>query len=80
MGLERVSNRPYRCDLTLVDLEVVANAEKLIPRDWITDAGNDVNEQFLEYARPLIQGEVPTPLEGGLPTTAGCKESRWRRN
>jgi len=70
VGLERVSNHPYRCDLTLVDLSVVANAEKLIPREWITEAGNDVNEQFLEYARPLIQGEVPTPTEDGLPRYA----------
>ena len=62
--------RPYRCDLTLVDLDVVANAEKLIPRDWINEAGNDVNEQFLDYARPLIQGEVVTPIEHGLPRYA----------
>jgi 6-phosphofructokinase 1 len=69
-GLERVSDSPYRCDPTLVGLDVVANAEKLLPREWINDAGNDVTEDFLRYARPLIQGEVPTPIEGGLPRYA----------
>jgi 6-phosphofructokinase 1 len=70
VSLERVSNVPYRCDLGLVDLGVVANAEKLIPRDWINADGNGVTEAFFDYARPLIQGEVPTPIEGGLPRYA----------
>ncbi len=70
VSLTRVSNQPYRCELTLTDLEVVANEEKLIPREWINEAGNDVTAAFLEYARPLIQGEVPTPVEGGLPRYA----------
>ncbi len=73
VGLERTSNSPYHCDLALVDLGVVANAEKLIPRTWINEAGNDVNERFLEYARPLIQGEVVTPVENGLPRYARIK-------
>ncbi len=25
------------------------------------------NEKFVEYARPLIEGEVKVPMEGGLP-------------
>jgi hypothetical protein len=25
------------------------------------------NEKFIEYARPLIEGEVKYPIEGGLP-------------
>ena len=70
VSLERVSNAPYRCDPALVDLSVVANAEKLVPREWINAAGNNVTEELLAYARPLIQGEVPTPLEGGLPRYA----------
>jgi 6-phosphofructokinase 1 len=69
-SLTRVSNDPYRCELILADLEAVANEEKLIPRDWLNPAGNDVTQEFLDYARPLIQGEVPTPIEGGLPRYA----------
>ena len=29
--------------------------------------GLGVNEKFIEYARPLIQGEVKVPIEDGLP-------------
>lgn len=74
VSLERSSNDPYRCDLTFADLELVANEEKLIPREWLNEAGNDVTQEFLDYARPLIQGEVPTPIENGLPRYARLRE------
>jgi 6-phosphofructokinase 1 len=48
-------------------LQDIANVEKLIPRDWLTDDGFLPNEKFIEYARPLIEGEVRVPMEGGLP-------------
>jgi 6-phosphofructokinase 1 len=70
VSLVRRSSDPYRCDLGLTDLDLVANEEKLIPRGWLNEAGNDVTGEFLEYARPLIQGEVPTPTEEGLPRYA----------
>ena len=73
-SLERTSNDPYRCDLTYTDLDVVANEEKLIPREWLNEAGNDVTQEFLDYARPLLQGEVPTPIENGLPRYARLSE------
>lgn len=69
-SLQRVGDSPYHCDLGLVDLALVANEEKLIPRAWINAAGNDVTDNFLNYATPLIQGEVPTPIENGLPRYA----------
>ena len=45
----------------------IANVEHFIPRDWISDDGFLPNEKFIEYARPLIEGEIRFPLEGGLP-------------
>ncbi|MCX6898393.1 MAG: 6-phosphofructokinase [Verrucomicrobia bacterium] len=48
-------------------LAEIANNEKLLPRDWINERGTLPNEKFIEYARPLIQGEVTSPMEGGLP-------------
>jgi 6-phosphofructokinase 1 len=57
--LVRESNDPYRSSTGLADLEVVANAEKLMPVEFINESGNDVTEAFLEYARPLIGGPLP---------------------
>ena len=65
--LERVSNTPYRCDLGTVDLKAVANDEKPFPREWVGEDGFSVTEDFLTYARPLIQGEVATLIRDGLP-------------
>ena len=45
----------------------IANVEHFIPRDWISEDGFLPNEKFVEYARPLIEGEVKVPMEGGLP-------------
>jgi 6-phosphofructokinase len=74
VGFARKSNSPYQCALTLTDLEVVANEERLLPRAWLNEAGNDVTRDFLDYARPLIQGEVSTPIENGIPRYARMRE------
>ncbi len=51
----------------LQPLSEVANVERLIPRDWIAGDGFLPNERFVEYARPLVEGEVEVPTEAGLP-------------
>jgi 6-phosphofructokinase 1 len=48
-------------------LQDIANVEHFIPRDWISEDGFLPNEKFVEYARPLVEGEVRTLMEGGLP-------------
>jgi 6-phosphofructokinase 1 len=48
-------------------LSDIANVEHFIPKDWITEDGYMVNEKFIAYATPLIEGEVKFPTEGGLP-------------
>ncbi len=45
----------------------IANAEKTVPTDWINDEGNDVTEEFLKYAAPLIKGESCPEYKDGLP-------------
>src|SRR6516225_4034897 len=45
----------------------IANVEHFIPREWISEDGYMPNEKFVEYAQPLIEGEVKFPVEGGLP-------------
>jgi ATP-dependent phosphofructokinase / diphosphate-dependent phosphofructokinase len=57
----------YRCGTGAVDLAMVANVEKKVPREWISQSGSYVNEKFIRYARPLIMGEVTFPTKDGLP-------------
>jgi 6-phosphofructokinase 1 len=63
----RLQSNPYKWTTGLQPLQDIANVEKLVPRDWISDNGFLPNEKFVEYARPLIAGEVQVPTEGGLP-------------
>jgi len=58
----------------------IANVEHFIPRDWISEDGFLPNEKFIEYARPLIEGEVRFPFEAGLPKYGVLEKARWRRN
>jgi 6-phosphofructokinase 1 len=57
--LERVSDKPYRWQTGLAPLVDVANAEKLLPREFINEAGNGVTDAFRRYALPLIDGPLP---------------------
>ncbi|MGZ5930211.1 MAG: hypothetical protein ACXWLX_13440 [Rhizomicrobium sp.] len=54
----------------------IANAVHLIPRDWVSEDGFMPNEKFIEYARPLIEGEVKPPIDGGLPKYVVLEKSR----
>ena len=63
----------YKCTPILVDLKDVANAEKVVPREWINEEGNNVTDEFIEYVVPLIQGELETPYEHGMPKYARLK-------
>ncbi|HHY46501.1 MAG TPA: 6-phosphofructokinase [Firmicutes bacterium] len=53
-----------------VPLVHVANVERRIPLEWIDSSGTFVTDQFISYLSPLILGEVPIPMEGGLPVYA----------
>jgi 6-phosphofructokinase 1 len=57
--LVRLPGEGYRCEIGAAPLGGVANAEKLLPEEYLNAAGNDVTEAFVEYARPLIGGDLP---------------------
>ena len=63
----RLQSSPYKWTTGLQPLGDIANVEHTLPREWMTEDGFLPNEKFIEYARPLIQGEVHLPMEGGLP-------------
>ena len=54
----------------------IANVEHLVPREWISEDGCLPNEKFVEYARPLIEGDVKFPIDGGLPKYVTLEKSK----
>lgn len=58
----------YTMTCGLEDVNAICNEEKAVPASWITPDGANVTADFVDYARPLIQGHVDVPLgEDGLP-------------
>lgn len=72
----RVSDAPYQWTTGLQPLGDIANLEHLVPRDWLSADGFLPNEKFVAYARPLIEGEVKVPMEGGLPKFVELAKTR----
>jgi len=72
----RLQSNPYKWTTDFQPLADIANMEHFVPRDWMTEDGFLPNEKFIEYARPLIQGEVKVPLENGLPKFAVLERNR----
>ena len=48
-------------------LNLIANKEKCVPDEWITEDGTYVTKEFEKYARPLIIGELDPYVVDGLP-------------
>ena len=63
----RVDGEVYELSYEPVECDKVCNQEKVVPREWISEDGTDINKAFLDYVTPLIQGEANTPMENGLP-------------
>lgn len=63
----RTSDKPYATEFKALPVCDIANAIKSVPADYINDAGNDVTEKMVDYLAPLIQGEMNTVYENGIP-------------
>ncbi len=66
MIFKRVSDEPYKLEISSCDINIIANQEKTFPIEWITPEGNNIKEEALKYFQPLILGEVDTVYENGL--------------
>lgn len=64
----RSENAPYAIACGLEDVDDICNKEKTVPLAWITKEGSDISQEFLDYARPLVRGNVQAAEdEDGLP-------------
>lgn len=65
--IERLADAPYAYRLGVADLAHVANVEKAVPRDYITDDGFGITAKCRAYLLPLIQGEDYPSYADGMP-------------
>jgi 6-phosphofructokinase len=66
-AIRRLSDSPYRWDIIAAPLAEVANQEKLLPPDFISDDGFGITDAARRYLAPLIVGEAYPPFKNGLP-------------
>ncbi len=65
--LHRNGNLPYEVSYSVADVAMIANAERCVPREWISEQGNDVTAAMVEYLKPLTEGAAQILFENGLP-------------
>ena len=72
-AIRRISQTPYQWDVISAPLSQIANQEKFMPRDFISENGFGITQACRDYLSPLIQGEDFPPFENGLPKVAKLK-------
>ena len=70
VAFHRAQGEEYHIDYMTEDVNLICNQEKTVPEEWITGNGADIGNGFIEYALPLIRGEVEVPKKDGLPLFA----------
>ena len=66
-AIKRIFDKPYLYDTTLTPIADVANKARKVPPEFIAPDGMGVTAAFDRYARPLIEGEVSSTYQGGVP-------------
>lgn len=66
-AIVRTSNNPYNWEVGKAPLSEVANVEKMMPAEFISEDGFGITDACREYLVPLIQGEDYPPYENGMP-------------
>ena len=65
--LDRNGDDPFQCGTSAYDIHAIANVERAVPDEWITEDGCGLNEGYEKYARPLIMGELQPLFINGTP-------------
>ncbi|MBT5229239.1 MAG: 6-phosphofructokinase [Methylococcales bacterium] len=65
--VDRISDSPYEWKIGKANLADVANVEKMMPMDFITEDGFGITDKCKAYLLPLIDGEDYPPYKNGLP-------------
>lgn len=66
-AIVRTSNDPYTWEMGSGDLADIANVEKMMPMEYISDDGFGITDACREYLLPLIEGEDYPPYKNGMP-------------
>ncbi len=69
----RTSNNPYAWEIGVTNLADVANVEKMMPPEYISQDGFGITDACRTYLSPLIEGEDYPPYKLGMPVYISLK-------
>ena len=72
----RTGNNPYTWEIGSGELKDIANVEKMMPMDYISDDGFGITDKCREYLQPLIEGEAYPSYTNGLPDYVVLKKEK----
>lgn len=76
--IEVTKRSPYEVTYGIHDIHQIANVEKPVPAEWISEDGTDVLQGYVDYARPLIMGELTPLMVNGVPKHLVLKRDTYR--
>ena len=65
--ITRDSNNPYEWSIEESELQYIANKEKIVPPDFISEDGFRITKKGVDYLRPLTIGESYPKYKDGIP-------------
>jgi len=77
--LLRAEKEQYECLTGLIALREAVDGVKRLPAEWINENGISMNQQFLKYAQPLVEGESFPSFANGLPEYVRLRGRRVER-
>ena len=75
----RISNNPYKWEIGYGELKEIANVEKMMPENYISEDGFSITNSCREYLLPLIEGENYPPYNNGLPDYVVMQKSKVKK-
>ena len=75
-SIVRLSNNPYKWEIGYGELKDIANVEKMMPENYISEDGFSITKSCREYLLPLIEGENYPPYNNGLPDYVVMKKTK----
>jgi 6-phosphofructokinase 1 len=78
-AIMRTANKPYKWKVGMAPLSKVANVEKMMPKDFITEDGFGITAKCRAYLEPLIKGEDYPPYKDGLPAYVRLKNAAVKK-
>ena len=58
-ALRRLSSKPYESEMFLVPIEQVMLTERVMPEQYINEAGNGITDEYIEWLSPLMGQPLP---------------------